>query len=220
MAMKNYEAYLFDWDGTLARTLDVWLELKREELSRNNLYPSDSEIIEKTFGRAREGMLELGVPSNDIDNFMTRIHESAHKLVPKAPIYENAESVLGELKAQGKKLALITSSPRVVIDKTTDHHSLLSYFDLVITEDDVSERKPNPEGLLRALDYFDVKPTDAIMIGDSDKDLCAARNACIDSVLLHTEYHGIFCNIDQLREFEPTHIFNSWRSFLDQCSVA
>jgi pyrophosphatase PpaX len=219
MAMKNYEAYLFDWDGTLARTLDVWLELKREELSRNSLYPSDGEIIERTFGRAREGMLELGVPSSDIDSFMIRIHESAHKLVPKAPIYENAESVLSELKAQGKKIALITSSPRVVIDKTIDHHSLLSYFDLVITEDDVRERKPNPEGLLRALDYFDVKPTDAIMIGDSDKDLCAARNACIDSVLLHTEHHGIFCNIDQLREFKPTHIFNSWRSFLDQCSA-
>jgi phosphoglycolate phosphatase-like HAD superfamily hydrolase len=36
--MKEYDAYLFDWDGTLARTLDIWLVI----MQQRQLYLDDT----------------------------------------------------------------------------------------------------------------------------------------------------------------------------------
>lgn len=42
--MKKYEYILLDWDGNLAKTLDVWLVAWRTVLNENGYFPSDEEI--------------------------------------------------------------------------------------------------------------------------------------------------------------------------------
>ncbi len=42
--MKRYDYILFDWDGTLARTLDIWLEALKAALLKRSYTLSDEEI--------------------------------------------------------------------------------------------------------------------------------------------------------------------------------
>ena len=49
-------------------------------------------------------------------------------------------------------------------------------------------RKPLPGLVLEALDALDVKADDALMIGDSTRDIEAARAASVDSILVQTGY--------------------------------
>ena len=79
---------------------------------------------------------------------------------------------------------------------------LSGYFDLVITSTDVKLPKPNPDPLLKILEYFQIKAAQAIYVGDSHLDELAATSAGITLVAysnrrLSTAYH-----IDSLKELE------------------
>ena len=56
------------------------------------------------------------------------------------------------------------------------------------------------------------------MIGDSDKDLGAARNFGIDSILFYPDEHRKFYNLEKLKELEPTFIIEDFKTILDPFS--
>ncbi|MBA3036929.1 MAG: HAD family hydrolase [Desulfobacterium sp.] len=72
--------------------------------------------------------------------------------------------------------------------------NLEGFFDLVVCALDVKHSKPHPESLLKIVEYFDVKPTQIIYIGDSVVDETAAKAAGIPLVsyrnsTLSADYH-------------------------------
>ncbi len=67
--------------------------------------------------------------------------------------------------------------PRVMTD-----HGLEGYFDLVVSAADVRRPKPDPEPLLKILDFFEVSPWEMIYVGDSEVDRQAAAAAGIPLV--------------------------------------
>lgn len=208
--MKQYEAYLFDCDGTIIHTLDIWIDACLEVLERHGVHISRLEM-----GR-RLGKWDLmlrGVPEDEFQQAIQEVSAIAHPKAITAPLYEGIEAVLARLKTEHKKLALITATDREVIDLVLAHHSLVDMFDLVITANDVSEHKPSPEGILFALKTFGVHKDAAVMLGDSDKDLGAAKNAGIDSVLFYPESHGAVHDRAYLESFDPVQTIRSWKDF-------
>jgi FMN phosphatase YigB (HAD superfamily) len=71
-----------------------------------------------------------------------------------------------------------TTTTRAVLD----HHGLAADFDLVVSAQDVSRPKPDPEAFARILDHFGLTPQEAIYIGDSEVDEAFAANAGVDLV--------------------------------------
>jgi len=82
----------------------------------------------------------------------------------------------------------------------------------MVTVEDVANHKPHAEPIERALELIGGDPTSAVMIGDSDKDLGAARNAGIDSILFAPPDHDEIYDAEHLASFDPTH---TCRSFAD-----
>jgi HAD superfamily hydrolase (TIGR01509 family) len=83
-----------------------------------------------------------------------------------------------------------------------DEFELSAYFDFVVTSTDVKFPKPQPDPLLKIVDYFKIEPHQAIYVGDSQVDQIAARSAGVTLVAyrnreLDTDYH-----IESLRELE------------------
>ena len=62
------------------------------------------------------------------------------------------------------------------------YHRLTDGFDLVVSAQDVSRPKPDPEAFVRILDHFGLTPREAIYIGDSEVDEAFAANAGVDLV--------------------------------------
>lgn len=206
--MKDYQAYLFDWDGTLARTLEEWLGLLREAYEAYGIELDDKTII-SGFGNWR-AVIDFGLAEEHYATYREEIGRKSHAALSQAPLYRGVRELLAKLKENNKQLGLLTSSSSKTIHTVLKFHNLDTVFDVVITGDDVEEYKPNPECIVAALEVLHVDPAQAVMIGDSDKDLGAAQNANIDSVLYFPDAHNLFYDLNELKKLNPTHIISDW----------
>lgn len=102
------------------------------------------------------------------------------------------------------KLAIVTSSERDALEPIV-HAGVMPCFQSVVTREDVSVRKPHPEGILKALKDMGSDPASAIMVGDTPMDIMAGRKA-------GTQTAGIRSNTDNhelLRRLEPDVLFST-----------
>ena len=214
--MKSYKYILLDWDGNLAKTLDLWLRVFRTVLDEEGYHPTDEEIA-ASFGKVEDFFSALGIKNPKV------IYEKADvlgkKALPDVELYPEALEVLNKLKELGKKTALITTSAKVNIEHLLDKYDMHPLFDVVITREDTSSHKPHPEPLIKALTMLKGNIAEAVMIGDSDKDLGAALNAGVDSILFYPEEHKKFYNIDALMSHRPTYIVENFKDILGIVSV-
>lgn len=210
--MSKYQYILLDWDGNLAKTLDIWLIIKRETLARRGIHLSDHEIAE-SFGAPREYFGKWGV--SDIDDALQEMDAIAKQRLPSVELYPDALTVLDELKQCGKQMALITTSLRDNVQHILERYDILHYFDVIIANEDTKKHKPDPEPLEKALRELGGTKDKAVMIGDSDKDLGAGLNAGIDTVLFYPPEHKKFHNLDKLKALRPTYVVENFREVLE-----
>jgi len=210
--MKNYKYILFDWDGCLARTLQIWLAAYKSVSTKHNVHFSDKEIVDKVFGNWNN-LSELGI--KNVDEYVSNVLTMVGKELPNVELYDGAKELLDTLKNKGKILALLTSSKRQNVLPALKNNNLELYFEIVIAADDVENHKPHPEVIETALKKMNGNKGESIKIGDSHNDLEAANNAKIDSVLFYPPEHAVFYDFDNLKSYNPTHIISSLNDLSD-----
>ncbi|MHA1583156.1 MAG: HAD family hydrolase [Candidatus Baldrarchaeia archaeon] len=98
---------------------------------------------------------------------------------------ENTIPVLKELKEKyilGIVSLLMYSPP---LQKFLDKHNMLDFFDVIVTSADVGYRKPHPKIFLAALEKINVKPLEAVFIGDDPiRDVLGAKNVGMKTILI------------------------------------
>lgn len=209
--MKRYEFILLDWDGNLARTLDVWLAALKIPLQKRGYNFTDKQIG-ANFAVFRERMEALG--TQNVDAIIAEADEIATRESPQSPLYPDALVTLEKLHSLGKKIALVTTSRHEQIDPLLEKHSLHAFFDVVVCGDDVSSHKPDPEPIEKALSLLGATKDLAVMVGDSGSDIKAAHNAGIDSILFFPPEHTKFYDIEKLKQFSPTYIVADFRDIV------
>lgn len=209
--MKKYEYILLDWDGNLAKTLDAWLDAFQQVLEKRGMFKTEEEIG-ASFGASIAHLAAWGF--EDPDAAMDEADAIVKKELPNVELYPDALAVLERLYTEGKKMALITSSTHENVDHLLKKYDIAHFFEVVIALDDTVHHKPHPEPLERALEALGGTKETAVMIGDSDKDLGAARNFGIDSVLFYPAEHKKFYNLEKLKELEPTYVFDDFKDVL------
>jgi HAD superfamily hydrolase (TIGR01509 family) len=130
----------------------------------------------------------------------------AKKRLPHVELYAGVIDLLQYLRKSGKKVALVTSSFHENIVHLLERYEMLQYFDAIIASDDIIHHKPHPEPIEKALASMAGTKQQAVIIGDSDKDLDAATNAGIDSILYHEPSHEKFYPLAELAKLRPTHV--------------
>jgi HAD superfamily hydrolase (TIGR01549 family) len=113
-----------------------------------------------------------------------------------------AEALL-RLKAAGVKVAIATSKHATVAQKNLSQLGLAAAIDVVIGSNSVSNYKPHPEPLLKALEGLSIPPTNGVaMIGDATVDIEMGRAAGVSTYAVTWGAHSI----DQLRTANPNYI--------------
>ena len=74
-------------------------------------------------------------------------------------------------------IALVTTASRENCEELLKYHNRLGEFDLIIAQEDVKKKKPNPEGYLKAMEYYQISKEDAIIFEDSDAGIEAAKKS-------------------------------------------
>lgn len=209
---KAYNYILLDWDGNLARTLHLWLEAYRIVLAEEGYFPTDKEIG-ASFGHVTSYFSELGI--KNAAEVYARADAIGRQKLPDIELYPDALEVLNYFKDTNKKTALITSSKQENIDPLLEKYDIRHLFDVTITRFDVENQKPHPESIEKALILLDGIKDEAIIIGDSDKDVLAGINSGIDSILFYPPEHELFYELDELRTHNPTYVVHDFRDIMN-----
>lgn len=75
------------------------------------------------------------------------------------------------------KLALVTTASLENTNDILNAFGLMNYFDLVLTHEDISNTKPDPEGYIKAMEFFRVLPQECVIFEDSDTGIEAAMRS-------------------------------------------
>jgi HAD superfamily hydrolase (TIGR01509 family) len=130
-----------------------------------------------------------------IDAFATRIVQQPGGV----PLIPGALNLLGELHAEGIPTALVSASPRSIVQLVLprlDHH-----FDLIVTAEDTARGKPYPDPYLKATTHLGVNPRRCVAIEDSPTGIAAATAAGCHVMAIDTR-RGL-PSLHSLRAFKP-----------------
>lgn len=72
------------------------------------------------------------------------------------------------------KIALVTTASKENTFDILEQFDMTVLFDLILTHEDVSKSKPDPEGYIKAMEYFEVRPDECVVFEDSDTGVEAA----------------------------------------------
>lgn len=202
---------LFDWDGTLAQTLEVWLRTFKEAYALVDVHPTDKEIS-GLFGKW-DAYVDLGVRPEDVETYLAHL-DTVYEHLEKVELYPHVRTVLGKLQNDGYELGLVSTSTRKMLDSALKANKIEHMFEVIISADDTDKHKPDPTPLYIALERLGGEIDKTIFVGDSDKDTGAATNANIPLLLFSPKVHDLYYNLKELQK-EPSVLqyFESWGNF-------
>ena len=190
--IKNYEAVLFDLDGTLIDSMWMWHDIDVEYLASFGLEVPDD------LNAAIEGMGFTETASyfktrNNISDSLDKIKETWNNMArnfyrTKVPLKTGALEFLKYLKAHNIKTAIGTSNSIELATDVLEALNITEYFDTVITACMVNAGKPKPDIYLRAAHDLGVAPQKCIVFEDVPQGIMAGRNAGMTTVAVKDEY--------------------------------
>ena len=182
----RYRAVLFDLDGTLIDSSTDLVNSVRHALGRvDPREPPDADTILMEVGKPLEVILkELCYPhdpqSTDLFVKTYRDHFAEH-FNEHTTLFPDAREVLDALRLARVRLALVTTKHQVQADFTARELGLANRFEYIHGWKEGRKHKPDPEPLLVAAGELGVSPAEALMVGDSEQDILAAKAAGIDA---------------------------------------
>ena len=208
MGLSGTEMVLFDLDGTLVDSVPDLAFCVNEALAQLGRAPQPEERVREWVGngverlvkRALIGQLE-GEPDAELyaraePIFMDLYAENSSR---RSVLYPGVREGLDYLKGAGYRLACVTNKAARFTGPLLRDLGIAPYFELVVAGDTLPQKKPAPEPLLYAADFFKVSPEHALMVGDSVNDVKAARAAGFTIACVPYGYnHG-----NDIREAEP-----------------
>lgn len=181
--LKGIKAVLFDLDGTLVDTMEAFHLMVNSLLkSFNKPERSFSENV-KLVGKPSKTIVEtivnetgLGLSMEEFSRIMFR--EWVYTYMPKhGKPYPDSLKVLRELKKRGYLLGVVSNTSREELPHYLNSFEIGGFFSVAVSSGDVENPKPSPEPVLKAVGKLNLKPREAVMVGDRPEDIEAGKAA-------------------------------------------
>lgn len=175
------KAVLFDMDGVLIEAKEWHYEALNRALDLFGMPISRYDHLTTFDGLPTRKKLEMlsrerGLPHqlHEFINEMKQVYtmEIVHSQCKPTFAHEYA---LSRLKADGYKLAVCSNSVRQTVLTMMDKANLTPYLNCMISNEDVSKGKPDPEMYLTAMSNLGVLPKECLIVEDNENGIKAAR---------------------------------------------
>jgi phosphoglycolate phosphatase len=184
--MGPIRAALVDLDGTILDTVaDLAAAVNRVHADLG-LPARDPQLIATFVGKGLPTLVRRGLAGTLDGDVDEALFERAWPLFDRhyaaesgrqAQPYPGAREGLARMRALGLRLACVTNKSERFTLALLRETGFLESFDVVVCGDQVTKRKPDPAPFLLACERLAVTPAEALVIGDSENDVQAARAA-------------------------------------------
>ena len=172
--MNKLKAHIFDLDGTLVDSMGLWVDIDHAVLADRGipmpsnydeyveaiipLNPTESAAYAIKFFGLTDTVEEI------VQEWYNRAKETYSRTIPLKP---GAYKFLHNLKAEGVKMAVATSSPKNLCEVSLKNHGIEELFDAICLSEEVGCGKDKPDVFLLAAKRLGVLPKDCIVYEDS-----------------------------------------------------
>ena len=209
------EAVIFDLDGTLVNTTEIYFGVIDAVLERLGLPPVAREVI---LDAAKDGEFEWErmLPEErrrDKDHLLKQMWAVRDELFPamlreRTTLIPGADDLLRKIHKGGTGMGLVTSTPRKNLQykwMPLGEPGIRHFFSAIITADDVEKRKPSPEAFVACAEKLGVEAKKCAIVGDTRTDIRAGKGAGMITIGVLTG----FDSHEQLKAEDPDLIVDS-----------
>lgn len=208
--MDKVKAVLFDMDGVLIEAKDWHYEALNKALGHFGFTISRYDHLITYDGLPTKTKLEMlslerGLP-RALHKFINELKQqyTMEIIFSKCkPVFQH-QYLLSQLKQSGYKIAVCSNSIRDTIDLMMEKAGLAPFLDTVLSNQDVSKPKPDPEIYTKAIHTFNLNPKNCVIVEDNPNGLKAAYEAGGNVLRVETtkdvSYENIFNFINQVEK--------------------
>lgn len=179
--VDNSKAIIFDLDGTLIDSMNVWSDIDKEFFKMHDL-PFE-EDYQKEIGH--KGLKEIAAYTKTRYN----LKESEDEIISiwldmakeayayKIPLKEGVKSFLEYLQSKNIKMGIATSNSLELTELVLKHHDIYKYFSKVVTVNELKTNKGSPDIYLHISDSFGLVPSECIVFEDLLTGIKTAKKA-------------------------------------------
>lgn len=186
--MISKKAVIFDMDGVLIDSEPAYLEMNKQLFAEFGI-DMDDENYKALVGLPSLPMWKMLKEKhnlkNEVSDFMQlerrRMIEILDSDIISKPI-DGIKELLETFKESNVKLSVASSSARDNINFVLSKLNLGSYFDFIISGEEVTNGKPAPDIFLKVAEKFNFDPSKCFVIEDSANGIKAAISARMSAV--------------------------------------
>lgn len=190
------KAVLFDFDGTLVKSIDTLVNIFSEVLTEQNLPVLPPSKLKKMIGQPLPDIFRTIIQFDKIKAAEKRFREIETKRnnANEIGIFTETIPTLEFLQSQNLQLGIVSTKKVDVIEKLARELEIWDFFEVVVGRDLISKPKPNPEPIFFACEKLGVNSQEILFVGDSLFDLKSARNA-------NSTFVGVLTGVCDQKEF-------------------
>lgn len=200
--MKPYSLLIFDWDGTLMDSAAHITRCMSNAIAHVGAESRSDAQIRDIIGLGLDEAVQQLYPEAAPSVWRNIVHEYRQEFLVRSThgseLFADTRETLMQLMQQGYDLAIATGKSRRGLDKVLAETGLAPYFPITRCADE-TRSKPHPQMLEEILTDFNAKPSDALMIGDSEYDLLMANNLKMDALAVSYGVHSL----QRLLQYQP-----------------
>ncbi len=178
--MRKIKGVLIDFDGVLVDTDKSTIAFYNRELEKKGLKIEDHHLSKKVGRKSYDFLKEvLGDKLSD-DEIWQLIHKKRESFVREFEKYvypiPDGMAMVKKFKAMGLKTALVSGNSREMLLKALEVLNIRDLFDVIISWEDVENKKPHPECYFKACDLLRLSPNEVVVVEDSELGIIGAKN--------------------------------------------
>jgi phosphoglycolate phosphatase len=210
-AFLEVRGIVFDLDGTLIDSYAAITESLNRAMIAAGLDPLSEERVRGMVGLGLETLVTRAMGAARVEEGVRRFREHYDRIcVARTSLLPQVAETVPELDSRGYRLAVATNKPSYFARRLLDGLGIGEHFAAVLGPDNVVNRKPHPEMVLRALEEMGLSVGEAVYVGDMEVDIQTARAGGLPVVVLPTGSR----EAEVLRAHDPDLFLEEFRDLL------